>query len=452
MTSNTQKFRVFFGDPDLSMMFKMFLPIFIDMLLNAFIGTVHSYFVAGAGEVVISAISLVNQVNSLISAVFFAATSATIVVVAQLRGSGYVERVALVVGQTISFTVYGTAIVALLFCLFPSQVMTLFFGKIDPAILAESIKYIKLIGISLPFYVVFQTCACACRGYDEHKIPLLVSVSGSIINLFFAFLFIRVLSLGIIGAALSLIISRVYMAIVGYAVLFRRKWIAPIKDCIIVKFSVIKNILYLGFFSSTESIITSFAGTLKTGFLVPFGISHITASSVFNSFSGLLNVSVSVMGTLTTTFVAKSIGSGDGKKAREMFIKCLIYTFTMNVITWGAAYFILPYIFPYYTDNPETLRLLGYILLINAIGNPTVILFVSITRQAFNGAGDAKYSTIVSIICMLIFNLGLGYVLTVTCNLGITGSTLSGFISAFVKGIIYIFRYKSGRWENHIMV
>ena len=87
MTSNTQKFRVFFGDPDLPQMFMMFLPIFIDRILNSFIGTVHSYFVADAGEAVISAISLVNQVNGMFTSVFFCVCSAVIIVVAQLTGA-----------------------------------------------------------------------------------------------------------------------------------------------------------------------------------------------------------------------------------------------------------------------------------------------------------------------------------------------------------------------------
>ena len=134
MTGNTPKFRVFFGDPDLPQMFMMFLPIFIDRILNSFIGTVHSYFVADAGEAVISAISLANQVNSMLTSIFFCLCSAVIVVVAQLVGAGDRERASLTVGNTLTFTAYGTAAVGIVFALFPSWVMTLFFGDIDPSV------------------------------------------------------------------------------------------------------------------------------------------------------------------------------------------------------------------------------------------------------------------------------------------------------------------------------
>ena len=452
MSSEKFGMRLFFKDPDLPMLLTMFLPIFADMLLNNFIGTVHAYFVADAGEAVISAISLANQLNNLISAVFFSACSATMVVVAQIRGTGDNKRAALVTSQTLCFTIYGTAIIAVLFNMFPSQIMTLFFAETDPIILVEAVKYIPLLGISIPFYAVFYICACASRGFDNHKIPLFISVSGSVLNVIFAFILIKVLGLGIIGAGISLILSRMFSAGAGIVLFIKKKWLAPFRDSVRVRFSVIKNVLYLGFFTSSESIITNFAGTLKTGFLVPFGISHITASSVYGSFSGLLSVPITVIGTMVTTLIAKSISAGDGKRARELLTKCIVYCFTISSLIFVAAYFILPHIFPSYTDNPDTLKLLDYLLIINCIGTPTLSLFVTLISNAFNGAGDAKFSTIVSVACMIVLNLGGGYLFTVVFGWGVIGSHLSAYLSLIAKMIIYIWRYKSGKWVKKVMV
>ncbi len=452
MTGNTPKFRVFFGDPDLPQMFMMFLPIFIDRILNSFIGTVHSYFVADAGEAVISAISLANQVNSMLASVFFSVCSAVIIVVAQLTGAGYRDQAALTVGHTLTFTMYGTAAIGLLFVLFPSWIMTLFFGDVDPLILKESVKYIRLLGISLPFDGIFQSCACASRGYNEHRIPMFVSVSGSLIKLIVSFFLIKIFKFGIIGAALAILVGRFYNAVIGYTLLRRRNWIAPVTKCIRVNFSLIKNVLYLGIFSSTERFTSVFAGTIKTGYLVPFGTAHITASSVFSTFSELLNTTPFAMTTLVRNYVAIGIGSKDIKKAHTMIWKCYIYNVFMAVLAWTTAFITLPHIFPLYTENKETLALLGTILAINTLGVPLVSIFSGTIRAALDGAGDAKYSTIVTIVCLFVFDLGLGYILTVNCGLGIIGSTISGIASLFVKAIIYFVRYKSGKWKNHVMV
>lgn len=452
MPSEKTKFKLTLKDPDLPMLLTMFIPIFVDMILNNFIGSVHSYFVSGAGENVLSAISLANQVNSLICVVFFAACSATIVVVSQLRGIGHERRAKLVVGQTMAFTVFGTSIMALLFCLFPGQIMGIFFGKMDPDILIHANKYIMLLGISLPFYCIFQVGCCSSRGFDNHKFPLYISVSGSIVNLIFAYVLIKVMNLGVVGAGVSLILSRMFSAGIALWLLIKNKWIVSFKKCVALRFAVLKSVLYLGFFSSTEQLITSFAGTFKTGFLSGFPATHLNASSVFNSVGGLLSVPISVISTMVTTLVAKNISKGDTEQAKKYMKKCLFYCFILTSVIYLAAIFILPFIFPAYTKNPETLRLANIILIISCIGTPTLSVYVSIIRNTFNGAGDAKFSTIVSVVCMLVFNLGFGYLFTVTFDWGIIGSTLSAHLSNLIKALIFIIRYKSGKWVKTILI
>lgn len=450
MPAKKRSFRL--RDPDFPMLFAMFLPIFIDMILNNFIGTVHGYFVANAGEDVLSAISLSNQMNGLISTVFFSACSATMVVVAQLHGIGSDDRAREVVGQTMTFTALGTAIIAVLFVLFPQSIMGLFFGKMDANILAHTYKYIPLLGISLPFYCIFQICCCSSRGFENHKLPLIISVSGSIVNLILAFVLITVCKLGIVGAGISLIASRLFSAACGIILLCIKKWIAPLKTSLKIRFENLKGVLYLGFFTSTESLITNFAGTFKTGFLSGFAASHINASSIYNTFGGLLSVPISVINTMVTTLVAKNISKGDIKSAKMYFIKCSVYAFVLSTLVFTAAYLILPSIFPSYTDNPETLGLLHVILIISCLCTPTLSLFVTLIRGAFNGAGDAQFPTVISVICMIVFNLGFGYIFTVVFGWGIIGSTLSAHLSALVKAVIFYIRYKKGKWVKTVLI
>ncbi|MBQ7821353.1 MAG: polysaccharide biosynthesis C-terminal domain-containing protein [Clostridia bacterium] len=446
MPDKRRRINLFFGDPDLSMLLKMFFPIFADMLLNNFIGTIHAYFVSNAGETVISAISLVNQVNDLIATVFFSACSATMVIVAQQRGMGKLKEAVITVGQTMFFAVYGTALLAVVFSLFPSQIMTLFFGQMDPLILVEANKYIPLLGISLPFYCVFQVSACSSRAFDNHRIPLFISVSGSIVNVLLAYILITLCDLGIVGAGISLIISRIASGIFGYAFLTKLKWIAPFKDSVRVRFKNIKSVLSLGLYNSIANLIAHYAGTLKTGFLVPFGISHITASSIFGSFSGLLSVPTAVINTMVTTLVARNLSLNDKPRAIELLKKCLAYSIIINIFVYSVAYFILPHFFVSYTDNSQTLELLDSIILITCLFTPVITTFVGIMAHTFNSAGDARFSTVVNIGCMLIFNLGFGYIFAVVLELGVLGSFLSTHLSALIKAIIFAVRYKSGKW------
>ena len=158
------------------------------------------------------------------------------------------------------------------------------------------------------------------------------------------------------------------------------------------------------------------------------------------------------MTTLVRNYVAIGIGSKNLTRAHHMIWKCYIYNLTLSTIVRIIAFTTLPHLYPLYTQNPETLAIIGVVLLINTIATPLISIFTVTIRAALDGAGDAKFATVVTLICLVVFDLGLGYILTVRCGLGLIGATWSSVASAFVKAIVYFIRYKSGKWKNHIMI
>ena len=154
------------------------------------------------------------------------------------------------------------------------------------------------------------------------------------------------------------------------------------------------------------------------------------------------------MNTIAKNYVAIGIGSNNISRVHTMIWKCYIYNVTLSLITRVGSFFLFPHLFPLYTQNEETLSLLAALLVINTISHPLIHIFTGTIRAALDGAGDARFATVVTIICLFIFDLGLGYILTVSCGLGIIGPSLSAVASGLVKSIVYFVRYKSGRWKN----
>lgn len=75
-------------DPDIPLIFSIFIPVFIDMILNNLIATFHSYFVADLGDSAISAVGLAGQISGLFITLFTSLCSAVTVVVSQYKGAG----------------------------------------------------------------------------------------------------------------------------------------------------------------------------------------------------------------------------------------------------------------------------------------------------------------------------------------------------------------------------
>lgn len=436
-------------DPDIKMILVVFLPIFVDMILNNLIATVHSYFVAGVGEAAISGIGLVGTVNSILIVFFMALPSAVAVLVSQYRGAGDAAGARKCSSQAMTLVALLSLPVAAVMIACPDVLFRLFFSdSAAPDVLKEGIRYMICTGISIPFYGVFQTGACISRGYNNHKIPLFVSVSGSVVNVVLSFILIKLSGLGVLGAGIGLIVSRAYTAFVVCVPLAKNGWFARRDEYLRIDWHCLGAIFKLGILTSSETLIVNFGGTLKTRFIVEAGTAHIAASSINSTLFNLCAVPLSAFGTVAITLIGRYIGSEEKDEAKTILKKLLYLSIAVYVFALAVAFFLFPLLFPLYTDNPETLRLLRIMLYINVLMLPVSNPFTTVVANAFKGAGDATFCTLVSIACMWLVNVGLGIVLAsgAGLGLGVIGSLISGHASLIAKTVFYFARLRSGKW------
>lgn len=72
--------------------------------------------------------------------------------------------------------------------------------------------------------------------------------------------------------------------------------------------------------------------------------------------------------------------------------------------------------------------------------------------NGFKAAGDAKFSTVVSVMCMWIVNVGVGYILVCKLGLGVVGMLISANLSAIAKFTVMLLRLRSGKWLHKKMI
>ena len=444
----------FIYDPDIKMILIIFAPVFVDMILNNLISTVHSLLVAGAGEAAISGIGLVGTINSILTIVFATLPSAVTILVSQYRGAGSEDGARKCVSQSTVMVTFFASLIMAVMLLFPDMLFNIFFTNVSPDVLKEGKTYLFYSALSMPFYGIFQNGACTCRGYGNNKIPLYTSVSGSVIDVVLAFIFIVPMNMGVAGAGMGLLIARIYRAAAVSFLLYRNKWFCSFSELIHVDWKCLGAIAKLGLLSSSESLIVNFGATLKMRYIVAAGTSHIAANSIHNTFFTLVAVPISAFATVAITLVGRYIGAGEKEEARVIIKKILFLTTAIYTAMMVIAIAVFPLLYPMYTDNPETKSLLIKMMLIHAgmmfIANP----FVNIVTNAFKGAGDAWFCTIISVICMWTVNVGLGIFLAADfgLGLGVIGSLISGNASVMVKGIVYYFRFKGNKWIKKKLV
>ena len=86
------------------------------------------------------------------------------------------------------------------------------------------------------------------------------------------------------------------------------------------------------------------------------------------------------------------------------------------------------------------------ILMLHGIAASTIWPVAFTLPCTFRAAGDVKYSMIVSICTMWICRIVFSYVLGKYMGMGVFGVWVAMIMDQFVRGVLFIRRYLSGRW------
>ena len=70
------------------------------------------------------------------------------------------------------------------------------------------------------------------------------------------------------------------------------------------------------------------------------------------------------------------------------------------------------------------------------------------SENSLNPNGDVKTTITVSVIAGWLFSVALGYILCVTCNMGLVGLWIGFLCNEWCKGIVCLVRWRSGRRQN----
>ena len=72
--------------------------------------------------------------------------------------------------------------------------------------------------------------------------------------------------------------------------------------------------------------------------------------------------------------------------------------------------------------------------------------------NSLRASGDNKYTMYASIFSMAVFRVGFSFLFTQVLNMGIHGIWYGMYIDWAVRTALFIRRYRSGKWERHVLV
>ena len=432
----------------------LLIPVVLEQLLNSIMGTADTMMVSNVGSAAISAVSLVDSINVLVIQAFSALAAGGAIVCAQYIGQKNVKR-ANESARQVLFIITAISVVISLICLvFQKPMLRLIFGSVEAEVMRASEIYFFYTALSFPFIAAYDSAASIFRAQDNTKGPMLISMISNVMNIAGNAMLIWGFHMGVAGAALATLISRVFCAVVVLAQLRQDRQPIVVRDYLKIRpdGKMIGRILALGIPSGIENSMFQLGKLAIQSTVSTLGTTAIAAQAMTNMLEMLNGTAVIGVGIGLMTVVGQSLGAGKKDEAVYYMKKLMIFSEVFLIACCAVVYVLARPITMIGGMEAKSAEMCLDMMFWITIVKPIVWMFAFIPAYGMRAAGDVKFSMITSCITMWTFRFCLCVYLIRVCGMGPMAVWIGMFTDWTVRAIVFGLRFKSGKWMEHKVV
>lgn len=433
---------------------KLILPLVVEQILAVTIGMADTIMVSSVGEAAVSGLSLVDAINVLLINIFAALATGGAVVASQYIGYKDRDHACLSAKQLILSTGILAIFIMIFSLLFNQGILRLIFGNVESAVMSNARIYFYLSACSYPFIALYNAGAALFRSMGNSQISMKTSLIMNGLNITGNAILIYGFGLGVAGAALSSLFSRIVGALIILFLLRNKEnaiYIDDYKKCGL-RFDVIKKILTIGVPTGLENGLFQVGKICLQGLIASFGTVSIAANAVANNIATLEIIPGMAIGLGMVTVVGQCVGAGQYEEAKGYMIKLTKAAYASMIALNILVLLCSKWILKIYSLSADTLDLAFILLLIHGIG-AMIIWPPSFTLpNGLRAANDARYTMAISIASMWIFRIIFGIILGKYLGLGAIGVWLAMVGDWVCRSICFLTRLQNGKWRNRRLV
>ena len=434
----------------------LLIPVVLEQLLNSIMGTADTMMVSNVGSAAISAVSLVDSINVLVIQAFSALAAGGAIVCAQYIGQRNKEK-ANESARQVLFIITAISVAVSLICLvFQKPLLRLIFGSVEAEVMRASEIYFFYTALSFPFIAAHDSAASIFRAQDNTRGPMTISMTSNVMNIAGNAIMIWVFHMGVAGAALSTLISRIFCAVVVLIQLRKEREGQEIvvRDYFKIRpnWSMIKRILGIGIPSGVENSMFQLGKLAIQSTVSTLGTAAIAAQAMTNILENLNGIAAIGVGVGLMTIVGQCLGAGRKDEA-VYYIKKLCVIAEIVVLTSCLIVFALTKPVTILGGmEKESADMCFHMVMWITIMKPLVWTMAFVPGYGLRAAGDVKFSMITSCCTMWACRFCLCVFLIRVMGFGPMGVWIGMFADWTVRSIIFIWRFHSRKWLQHKVI
>ena len=438
------------------MICSLLIPVVLEQLLNSIMGTADTMMVSNVGSAAISAVSLVDSINVLVIQAFSALAAGGAIICAQYIGQRNKEK-ANESARQVLFIITAISVAVSLICLvFQKPLLRLIFGSVEPAVMRASETYFFYTALSFPFIAAYDSAASIFRAQDNTKGPMIISMISNVMNIAGNAVMIWVFHMGVAGAALSTLISRIFCAVVVIIQLRKEKEGQEIvvRDYFEIRpdWSMIRRILGLGIPSGIENSMFQLGKLAIQSTVSTLGTTAIAAQAMTNILENLNGIAAIGVGVGLMTIVGQCLGAGRQDEAVYYIKKLCVIAEVIIIISCLGVFALTKPITILGGMEKESADMCFHMVMWITIVKPLVWIMAFIPGYGLRAAGDVKFSMIVSCCTMWACRFCLCVFLIRVMGFGPMGVWIGMFADWTVRSIIFTWRFHSRKWLQHKVI
>ena len=430
---------------------KLLMPIMVEQLLASLMGMVDTIMVSNVGSAAISAVSLVDSINILVIQLFSALAAGGAILCSQYMGGRNTRQAEKAANQVLlTVTVLSTAM-TIVCLLFRRPLLSLIFGKVEPEVMSNSEVYFLYTALSFPFIAIYDAGASVFRSQNNTRCPMVISVISNFLNIFGNAILIWGVGIGVAGAAISTLVSRIFCAVVVMMWLHKPCYELRVYNYRSIRpdWRYIRKILAIGVPSGIENAMFQFGKLAIQSTVSTLGTVAIAAQAMTNIMENLNGIAAIGVGIGLMTVVGQSIGAGRDDEAVYYIKKFTAIGEVVIVISCAAVFLAGRMITVLGGMEPESAEMcLGMLAAITVV-KPLVWTLSFIPAYGMRAAGDVKFSMIVSCISMWMLRVALCVYLCRVQGFGPIAVWIGMFTDWTARGIAFLWRFRSRKWLHH---
>lgn len=434
--------------------FALVVPMALQNLINVGVTATDVIMLGKVGEKVLSGSSLAGQVQYIMVLFLFGLTSGATVLTAQYWGKGDTKTIEKILAMGIRAAVTVTVIFTIAALTVPELLMKIFTS--DPLVIAEGVKYLRIVAFSYVLMGITQVYLYIMRSVERVVVATVVYLASLICNVILNAIFIFGLlgcpEMGIRGAALATLISRILelLLVFGYAKTMNRDILFRITYFLHLDQVLVKDFFKYAIPVVLNEVMWGMGTAANTAVLGHMGSAAVAANSVAQVARQLATVVSFGLSSATAIYLGKTIGEKKLEHAKAYAKRFLILSVIMGAVGGALILAASPIAAQALALTLAAKKYLQFMFFVMSYFVVAQAFNTTMVVGTFRSGGDTKFGLIMDMSTMWGCSILFGALAAFVFHASVPIVYVILMSDELIKIPITLWRYRSYKWLKDV--